>query len=115
MSADDKLFEKVLESGWVSIEGKPYRYTRSESYTPPPWPSPAQEFINQRKQAGDNLVQATCKLLRDSDIRLTSRDRRQISWLIGLLAIRSRRTLLNIEKVMLADLRNTRRAELKEH
>jgi hypothetical protein len=107
---------KLVESRWVMIDGKRYRYQRHSGTVP----TPAQEFLEQRKQAGDNILVATFKLLR-SDTPLAPKDRERIAFMLGLLATASSRgkksesdTWKMIRNKMQADLYRSRFEELKK-
>jgi hypothetical protein len=107
---------KLVESRWVMIDGKRCRYQRYSGTVP----TPAQEFLEQRKQAGDNILVATFKLLR-SDTPLAPKDRERIAFMLGLLATASSRgkksesdTWKMIRNKMQADLYRSRFEELKK-
>jgi hypothetical protein len=101
---------KLVEAGWVMIDGKRYWQERRSGTIP----TPAEEFLEEREQAGENFVVATYHLLH-SDVALAQRDREQIAFLLALLAgIGKRRALNELRRHMQSNLRRSRFSELKE-
>jgi hypothetical protein len=101
---------KIVDAGWVVIDGKRYWQVRRSGMIP----TPAEEFLEKREQAGENILVATYHLLH-SDVALAQRDRRKIAFLMTVLTgLTNRRALSKLRRDMQADHRRSRFSELKE-
>jgi hypothetical protein len=98
----------------VVIDGKRCWYERRSGTVP----TPAEEFLEQQKQAGDNILSATYKLLH-SDVPLARRDRKAIAFMLALMATSKGkksepRVWKEVRRKIELDLRRDRLKRLKE-